>query len=116
MSDRDRISALIERLKLLPRLDESTYQRLLRELEAGRDRTGYDGAGHVRVTVFDAKARDVESLDAANRGRFLLHYVRAPLNLDTARAAEARRSPDVFSSTTSVTPQSWSDSPRSAWN
>ncbi|MHB8969843.1 MAG: 2-hydroxyacid dehydrogenase [Pirellulaceae bacterium] len=96
MSDRARVSALIERLKLLPRLDESTYQRLLRELEASCDRTGYDGEGHVRVTVFDAKTRDIDSLDAANRGRFLLHYVRAPLSLDTARAAEGSKVACIF--------------------
>jgi D-lactate dehydrogenase len=96
MSDRERISALIDRLKLLPRLDEGTYQRLLRQLEESRDRTGYDGEGHVRVTVFDAQRRDVESLDAANRGRFLLHYVRAGLSADTARAAEGSKVACVF--------------------
>ncbi|MHB8865152.1 MAG: 2-hydroxyacid dehydrogenase [Pirellulaceae bacterium] len=95
MRDGERISALIDRLKLLPRLDEETYQRLLRELEVSGDRTGY-GEGHVRVTVFDAKARDVESLDAANRGRFLLHYVRATLNPDTAHAAEGSKVACVF--------------------
>ncbi len=96
MDDPQRVTALIDRLKLLPGLDENTYQRLLHELDAGRDRTGYDSAGRAHVTLFDARRRDVESFDAANNGRFLLHYVRAPLSRDTARAAEGSRVVCVF--------------------
>lgn len=96
MQDQERVTALIDRLKLLPGLDACTYRRLLQELEASRDRTGFDDQGRVRVTVFDAKARDVESFDAANNGRFLLHYVRAPLSLDTCLAAQDAKVVCVF--------------------
>lgn len=96
MQDRERVTNLIERLKLLPGLDEGTYQRFLHELELSRDRVGLRSDGLVRVTLFDTKARDVESFDAANRGRFLLHYVRAALSLDTARAAEGSRAACIF--------------------
>jgi D-lactate dehydrogenase len=96
MHDQQRVTALIERLKLLPALDEATYQRLLRELEASRDQTGYDAEGRVRVTLFDAQKRDIESFDAVNDGRFLLHYVRVPLSRDTARAAESSKIVCIF--------------------
>jgi len=88
MNDQQRVTALIERLKLLPGLDACAYRRLLHELESSRERAGDRSGEPPRVTFFDSKARDVESFDAANGGRFLLHYVRAPLNVDTAAAAQ----------------------------
>ncbi len=96
MHDQQRVTALIERLKLLSGLDEGTYQRVLQELESSRDDGGADAAGRVRVTLFDAKARDVESFDAAHGGRLLLHYVRAPLSCDTVWAAQGSKVVCVF--------------------
>jgi D-lactate dehydrogenase len=96
MQDQQRVTALIEKLKLLPGLDENTYQRWLVELAAHRDRAGYDSEDSVRVTVFDAKARDVEFLDAANRGLVVFHYVRAALNCDTAFAATGSQAVCIF--------------------
>jgi D-lactate dehydrogenase len=96
MQDRNRVANVIDRLKLLPGLDEATYLRLLHELDTSRERAGLQPDGLARVTLFDAKARDVESFDKSNGGRFLLHYVRAALSLDTARAAEGSRAACIF--------------------
>ena len=96
MQDQDRVANIMQRLKLLSGLDEPTYQRLLHELDASRERAGLSAEVLTRVTLFDAKPHDVESFDRANLGRFPLHYVRAALNLDTARAAEGSRAACIF--------------------
>ena len=96
MDDRKRKVELIERLKLLSGLDEATYGRVLFELEQNWDQTGHDEKGRVRVTLFDAKRRDIDSFDAANNGRFALHYVRAPLSADTAYATQGSKVVCIF--------------------
>ena len=96
MDDRDRKEKLVERLKLLRGLSEHAYRRMLTELEQSSDRSGYDEAGQVRITLFDAKTRDRESFDAASDRRFALHYVRASLSIDTAYAAQGAKVVCIF--------------------
>lgn len=96
MQDQARLQSLIDRLKLLPGLDARTFDRLLWELDQAGGGVTADLSGQVRVTVFDAKARDVQFLDAANAGRCVFHYVRAALSRDTARAAAGSQVVCVF--------------------
>jgi D-lactate dehydrogenase len=96
MNPRERLKDLIERMKRLEGVDERTYQRLVFELEQSSDRVGYDREGRPRVTVFDAKSYDRESLDAANAGRFALHYIKAALSKETAPVAEGSLAACIF--------------------
>ncbi len=96
MDDQERREALIERLKLMRGLDDATYRRVCAELRENRDFSGCDEAGHVRVTLFDAKPRDQESFDRVNQGRFSLHYVHASLTVDTAHAAQGAKVVCIF--------------------
>lgn len=96
MDNQQRKGKLIERIKLLPGLDEATYQRMLSELEQGGDHSGADEEGRTRITFFDAKSRDMESFDPVNRGRFALHYVRAALSVHTTYAAQGAKVVCIF--------------------
>lgn len=96
MQDQARLRSLIERLQLLPGLDVRTYDRLQWELDQAGAAVAADQSGQVRVTVFDAKARDVKFLDAANTGCCVFHYVRAALSRDTAPAAAGSKAVCVF--------------------
>ncbi len=87
---------LIDRLKLVPGLSEPAYQRLVHDLEQADATRSSALQTHTRVTLFDAKSRDIESFDAANTGSFLLHYVAAPLSVDTASAAQGSKVACIF--------------------
>jgi hypothetical protein len=91
MDDRGRRAALLEELRALEGVDEDLFRRLSGELERARREFGYDEKGRLEVAVFDARSYDVESFDACNAGRFNLHYVSAPLGVDTAASANGCR-------------------------
>jgi D-lactate dehydrogenase len=96
VDDKQRKMELIERLKLLQGLDEATYRRMLSEVEQTGEHSGLDEEGRVRVTLFDAKPRDMDSFDAANSAPCALHYVRASLSVDTAYAAQGSKVVCIF--------------------
>lgn len=96
MDNQQRKMEIIERLKLLPGLEEATYGRMLGDLEQGGSHSGVDEQGRVRVTLFDAKRRDMDSFDDVNRTRYALHYVRAALSVDTAYAAQGSKVVCIF--------------------
>lgn len=96
MDDQQRKMDAIERLKRLAGLDETTYQRLLHELDQPGDLSGVDETGRVRITFFDTKPRDMESFEAAHQGQYALHYVQAPLGADTAYAAQGSKVVCIF--------------------
>lgn len=96
MNDQERLREFVERISRMPGLDERTLQRLELELESRRVEQGDDEAGRLRVTVFDARPYDRESLDAANQGRFSLHYIKTALSTDTALAAAGSRAVCIF--------------------
>ena len=97
LDDQRRKMELIERLKLLTGLDEATYRRVLFELEQNGTRArGWMRRDASGSRFFDAKPRDMESFDAANKGSFALHYVRAALSVDTAYAAQGSKVVCIF--------------------
>jgi D-lactate dehydrogenase len=96
MDDRGRRAALLEELRALEGVDEDLFRRLSGELERARREFGYDEKGRLEVAVFDARSYDVESFDACNAGRFNLHYVSAPLGVDTAASANGCRAICIF--------------------
>lgn len=97
MDDFQRKQDFLARLQQLPGLDEATYATLLNELPRGdRHHAGAAHAARVRVAMFDAQSRDIQAFDAANRGRYAWHYVRAALTSDTAYAAQGSRVVCIF--------------------
>ncbi len=96
MDDRERLATLRARLEDLEGLDEALYQRVCRELDRAARKFGHDERGRLRVAFFDARAYDIESFDALNQDRFDLHYLSAPLTLDTAAAVDGFRAVCIF--------------------
>lgn len=104
VSDRERLAAFLQKIKSLDGLDEERFQRLSAELEGRHDRMGYDNQGRLKVALFDAKSYDIESFDRNNKDRYALHYIRAPLNLDTVRAAHGSKAVCIFVNDTCDSP------------
>jgi D-lactate dehydrogenase len=96
MNDRERLSALIQKLQALDGLDEERFQRLSHELERVRGEFGYDEKGRLQVALFDARPYDIESFDACNNGRFNFRYLTTPLNAETAIAATGYKAVCIF--------------------
>jgi D-lactate dehydrogenase len=96
MNDRERLSALLEKLESLDGLDEERFRRLSAEIDRGPARWGYDDQGRLKVALFDAKSYDIESFDGRSNGRFAIRYVQALLNEDTARAVEGCKVVCIF--------------------
>jgi D-lactate dehydrogenase len=96
MNDQERLNRFLSRLKQLQGLDEEKYARLKAELDRASEREGYDAQGRFRVAFYDARPYDIESFERCNAERYAIHYISAPLDRETARAARGCKAVCVF--------------------
>ncbi len=96
MDDRERLAALLDRLRALEGVDEDLFRRVSQELGRAPSRFGHDEKGRLEVAMFDARSYDVESFEAHNRERFKFHYVTAPLGPDTVASASGYKAVCIF--------------------
>ncbi len=96
VNDRERLAALLDRLRALDGIDEDLFQRLEGQLGGAGREFGTDAQGRLEVAFFDAQSYDVESFDACNADRFAFRYLSAPLGLDTVGSASGCRAVCIF--------------------
>ena len=96
MNDRERLEAVVDRIRSLAGLDEERFQRLTAELDRPEGRFGYDEEGRLKVALFGAKSYDIESFERRNADRFAIHPIEASLSVATAPAAEGHKAVCIF--------------------
>ncbi len=96
MNGKDRLQALLDRLRAMDGLEEDRFQRMIAELERQANADGCDEKGRLKVAVYDAKSYDVQSFNEQNQSRYALHYIQAGLNRDTVTAADGFRVICIF--------------------
>jgi D-lactate dehydrogenase len=96
MNDRERLSAMLAKLKALDGLDDERFQRITTELSRVADKAGCDEEGRLKVAVFDAKSYDTDSFERRNHSRFTFHYIEAALTLDTVQTARGFKVVCIF--------------------